>query len=57
MGFGIQETAQGIRNTSNDWNLQRMESSTWNPESTTWDPESKTVWQTVLDYILDISPL
>ena len=43
LGFGIQKTAQGIRNPSNDWNQQRLKSSTWNEESTTWDPESKSV--------------
>ena len=46
---GILNTAQGIRNPTNDWNPeskfhgQRLESSTWNPESTAWNPESKTV--------------
>ena len=24
LGFGIQKTAQGIRNPSNDWNQQRL---------------------------------
>ena len=49
LGFGIRNTAQGIRNPTNDWNpeskfhWQRLESSTWNPESTAWNPESKTV--------------
>ena len=49
LGFGIRNTAQGIRNPVNDWNpeckfhLQRLESSTWNLESTVWNPESKTV--------------
>ena len=33
LGFGIQNTAQGIRNSPNDRN----------PESTAWDPECKTV--------------
>ena len=48
-GFGIRNTAHGIRNPTNDWNpeskfhWQRLESSTWNLESTTWNPESKTV--------------
>ena len=42
-GFGIQNTAQEIRNPTKDWNpgfnfhLQRL-------ESTAWNPESKTVW-------------
>ena len=50
LGFGIGNSAQGIRNPSNDWNLnskffvQRPESSTWNPDqSTVWNPESKIV--------------
>ena len=38
-GFKIRNTAQGIRNLTNDWN---PESSTWDPESTAWNPESKT---------------
>ena len=33
LGFGIRNTAPGIRNLINDWN----------PESTIWNPESKTV--------------
>ena len=49
LGFGIQNTAVGIRNPTEDWNpesrfhWQRLYSSTWNPESTAWNPESKTV--------------
>ena len=49
LGFGIGNTAQEIRNLSNDWNpesefyWQILDSSTWNPESTAWNPESKTV--------------
>ena len=49
LGFGIRNTAQGIRNHTNDCNLeskfywQRLESSTWNPESKAWNPESRTV--------------
>ena len=41
-GFGIRNTAQGIRNPTNDWNLeskfhwQRLKSSTWSPKSTEW---------------------
>ena len=41
-------TAQGIRNLTNDWNpesefhWQRLESSTWNPNLRVWSPESKT---------------
>ena len=47
--FWIRNTAQGIRNPTNNWNpeskfhWQRLESSTWNPESTEWNPESKIV--------------
>ena len=43
-GFGIWNTAKGIRNPTNDWNpepnfhWQRLESSTWNTKST--DEES-----------------
>ena len=39
----------GIRNPTNDWNLQyallsrNPESSTWSPKSTAWNPDSKTV--------------
>jgi len=43
LGFGIQKTAQGIRNPSNDWNQQSLKSSTCNLESMTWDPESNSV--------------
>ena len=49
LGVGIQNTARGIRNPTNDWNpesksyWQIMKSSTWNRESTAWNPESKTV--------------
>ena len=49
LGFGIRNTAQGIRNPTNDWNpdskfhWERLGSSSWNPESTAWNPESKTV--------------
>ena len=45
---GIWNTAQGIRNLTNDCNpestfhWQRSESTTWNLESTAWNPESKT---------------
>ena len=42
LGFGIRNTAQGIRNPANDWNpeskfhcLRIFESSIWNPESKT----------------------
>jgi len=49
LGFGIRNTAQGIRNPNNDCNpeskfyWQILKSSTWNRESTAWNPESKTV--------------
>ena len=49
LGFGIRNTAQEIRNPTNDWNpesafyWQILKSSTWNPESIAWNPESKTV--------------
>ena len=49
LGFGIRNTAQGIRNPTDDWEAeskfhwQRLESSTWNLESTARIPESKTV--------------
>ena len=45
---GIWNTAQGIRNLTNDCNpestfhWQRPQSTTWNLESTAWNPESKT---------------
>ena len=48
LGFGIQNTAQGTRNPTNDWNqeyslhCQRLESSVCNLESAAWNPESKT---------------
>ena len=47
LGFGIWNTAQGIRNPTNDWNpeskfyWQILKSSTWNRESTAWNPESQ----------------
>ena len=49
LGFGIRNTAQGIRkpfkdsNPESKFHWQRLESSSWNPESTAWNPESKTV--------------
>ena len=49
LGFGTQNTAQGIRNPNKEWNLEFkfqwkiLESSTRNPESMEWDSESKTV--------------
>ena len=49
LGFGVWNTAQGIRNPTNDWypeskfHWQILESSTSNPEPMTWNPESRTV--------------
>ena len=49
LGFGMRNTAQGIRNPSNDSNTdskshcQILESSTWNPESAARNLEFKTV--------------
>ena len=49
LGSGIRNTAQGIRNPTNDWNPESkfhwhgLESSTWNPQSMAWNPESKAV--------------
>ena len=54
LGFGIRNTAQEIRNPTNDWNTgskfnrQRLESSTLNSESTAWNPESTTVLDTLM---------
>ena len=51
---GIPNTAQGIRNPTNDWNPEtkfhrkRLESSTWNQESTAWNAESKTVLDSLM---------
>ena len=48
LGFGIWNTAQGIRDSTSDWtpeskfHWQSRQSSTWNPESTGWNPEKKT---------------
>ena len=41
LSFGIQNTAQGIRNPTNDWNPESKFH--WNPESVECDPESKAV--------------
>ena len=48
LGFGIRNTAQGIRNRPTKyWNpeskfdWQILESSIWNPKSTAWNPESE----------------
>ena len=49
LGFGIWNTALGLRNPTKDWNSESkfyrriLESSTWSRESTAWNPESKTV--------------
>ena len=49
LGFGVWNTAQGIRNPTSDWypeskfHWQILESSTSNPEPMTWNPESRTV--------------
>ena len=49
LGSKIRNTAQGIRNPTNNWNLEskfywpRLAFSTWIPGSTVWNPESKTV--------------
>ena len=50
LGFGIWNTAQGIRNPTKNgiWNQcstekKNQESSNWNLESMAWNPESKTV--------------
>ena len=50
LGFGILNTAQGIRNPTNDRNpefqvprIKNLESSTWDSESKVWNPESKTL--------------
>ena len=49
LGFGIWNTALGLRNPTKDSNPESkfyrkiLESSTWSPESTAWNPESKTV--------------
>ena len=40
LGFGIRNTAQGIRNPPK---MGFQNPSSWNPKSTTWNPESKTV--------------
>ena len=48
LGLVIRNKAQGIRNSTNDWNpesklyWQILESSTCGPESTAWNQESKT---------------
>ena len=49
LGFVIRNTAQGFRNSANDWSPEskfhwqkKSWSSTWDPESTAWNLESKT---------------
>ena len=48
LGFGIWNTAQGIRNLKAIFGIRKLsstektpEASTWNPDSTAWNPESK----------------
>ena len=54
LGFGIWNTALGLRNPTKDWNPESkfyrkiLESSTWSPESTAWNPESKTVQDSLI---------
>ena len=52
LGFGMRNIAQGIQNSTNDWNSgvpeskfhwEKRESSSWNREFTVWNPESGTV--------------
>ena len=47
LGFGIRNTAQGIRNPTDFLESRNhvllMNTVIWNPESTAWNPESKTV--------------
>ena len=58
LGFGIRNTASGIRNTTNYWNRESkfhwLEYSTWNPESTARSLDFKTLlhsvtWAKMLD--------
>ena len=60
-GFGIRNTALGIRNPTNDWNpeskfhWQRLESSTWNPESTAQgiqNPRLSWIWKCPISHIV-----
>ena len=52
LGLGIRNTAEGIRNFTNDWNpeskfhwhrIRNLGPGIWNLESMAWNPESKTV--------------
>ena len=52
LGFGMRNIAQGIQNSTNDWNSgvpeskfhrEKQESSSWNREFKVWNPESGTV--------------
>ena len=60
-GFGIRNTALGIRNPTNDWNpesqfhWQRLESSTCNPESTAQgiqNPRPSWIWKCPFSHIV-----
>ena len=59
LGFGIRNTAQGVRDPTNYWNpkfkfhRQKLESSTWNPKSTAWSPESRLSWISLHGVILN----
>ena len=48
LGFGILNTVQGIRNPTNDWNLESDDQQSgiqfWNPESTVYNRESMQDW-------------
>ena len=61
LGFGIRNTALGIRNPTNDWNpeskfhWQRLESSTCNPESTALgiqNPRLSWIWKCPISHIV-----
>ena len=52
LGFAMRNIAEGIQNSTNDWNSgvpeskfhwEKQESSSWNREFTVWNPESGTV--------------
>ena len=46
LGFGIRNTAQGIRNPTNDWN-QGSQFRNPDPESASRNPESRTALDTL----------
>ena len=48
LGFGIRNTAKGIRNPTNDWNPGIQVPLKKNPEFSTWNPKSRAS-KTVLD--------